>query len=143
MTRYRQACVPALVRLAICSLPCPLHACLSKIPLPCQTYFFTGVGDMDAYEPDCLFAGGHVIAIVIWLRHNLTATSLSPCSVCRSIHRLQWVRLALPPKGMLPPKPASLDLNLQGGALQEECLKPGRPSVRMLCRACCGCCHFA
>ena len=40
---------------------------------------------MDAYEPDCLFAGGHVIGIVIWLKPKLTSNQPEPL-LCLQIH---------------------------------------------------------
>ena len=109
--------------------------------LPRQTYFFTGVGDMDAYEPDCLFAGGHVVGTVMWLRHNLTSNQPEPL-LCLQIHsRASTGEAGFASQRDVAIKPASLDLYLQGGAIQEERLKSGRPPVRMLGRACCICCQ--
>ena len=139
MTRYRQACKPAPVKFAFCLALCMRAS--ETYSLPCQTYFFTGVGDMDAYEPDCLFAGGHVIGIVIRLRHNLTSNQPEPLLCLQILSRVSTGEAGSASQRDAAIKSASLDLYLQGGAIQEERLKSGRPPVRMLCHACCICCQ--
>ena len=85
MTRYQQACMPAWLTLRFAFRLALGMRASHTYALPCQTYFFTGVGDMDAYEPDCLFAGGHVIGIVIWLQPKLTSNQPEPLP-CLQIH---------------------------------------------------------